>query len=221
VLEHASTSRLHAAFYLDARKQPFVVDLGSAHGTYVATDVADPKRLRPFEPEPASTEAAFRFGLSSRWFRLAHLETSLRRAKRDRLYERIASSSSSSSALRLKIANVSYDASADDLRTDVLDGVTVTALALPTATKSRHAGFAVVDLATERDLLQVLACDGDELKGRRIRVKRVDDGDPEVARALQWLRESKSTVGTTRRGGETTDRDEHRRVTFKEEECAT
>ena len=206
-LEHASTSRAHAALML-CGKRCFVVDLNSAHGTFLLDPTTQQKiRLKPFEPAQLTSDTTevltihaaaapekkpiyshVSFGRSSRWFRLRHLETKLRQVKQERLYDKVSRGDDDGPRRLVKIVNISYEATADDIRNDLLDNIDIKALVLPMQHHKRHSGYALVELANDRSLVQALACDQDELKGRKVRISRPSlDDDHETIVALRQL----------------------------------
>lgn len=67
-LEHLSVSRHHARLTGDAAGRLWLTDLGSAHGTQV-----DGVWIRAKEPKELTLGSAFRFGASTREFRVAAL----------------------------------------------------------------------------------------------------------------------------------------------------
>lgn len=65
-LQHQSCSRQHAALvYHKHLKRPFLVDLGSTHGTFVGS-----MRLEPFKPTQIPIDTTISFGASTRTYTL-------------------------------------------------------------------------------------------------------------------------------------------------------
>ncbi|XP_044742992.1 nuclear inhibitor of protein phosphatase 1 [Chrysoperla carnea] len=61
-IDHASCSRVHAAFvYHKHLNRAFLIDLGSTHGTFIG-----PLRLEPYKPTQLATDSTFHFGASTR-----------------------------------------------------------------------------------------------------------------------------------------------------------
>mmetsp|Transcript_1387 Transcript_1387/g.1886 ORF Transcript_1387/g.1886 Transcript_1387/m.1886 type:complete len:370 (-) Transcript_1387:257-1366(-) len=63
ILDHASISRKHAAILYHFSGAAYVVDLGSAHGTYLGR-----RRLRPFQPRLLKSGKLLKFGASTRYY---------------------------------------------------------------------------------------------------------------------------------------------------------
>ncbi|XP_055352637.1 nuclear inhibitor of protein phosphatase 1-like [Paramacrobiotus metropolitanus] len=64
VIDHVSCSRVHAALvHHKALKRPFLLDLGSTHGTFVGNI-----RLEPQKPQQLFPDSSFHFGASTRQY---------------------------------------------------------------------------------------------------------------------------------------------------------
>ncbi|XP_026461548.1 nuclear inhibitor of protein phosphatase 1 [Ctenocephalides felis] len=63
-IDHASCSRVHAAFvYHKHLNRPFLVDLGSTHGTFIGS-----MRLEAHKPTQLPIDSTFHFGASTRYY---------------------------------------------------------------------------------------------------------------------------------------------------------
>lgn len=175
VLEHASSSRLHAAIYVDkATRMAAIVDLGSAHGTFTRSASTDDfDKLEPLVPRPLDSREEVRFALSSRRYR-ARLLHNARDRGRAQLYSKLAAVAreplNKATAKALRVDNLAYDASTRDLRDAFPEAIHFKILK----------GKALVAFETERAATMALASDRDKIKGRAIRCSRAADADFEL-----------------------------------------
>ena len=80
----------------------------------------------------------------------------------------------------VRISSLAYDADEKDLRQlfSHIEGVKVQ-IPYESASSKRHRGVAFALLKNQRDVTAALSCDGDECKGRKVRVHRANAPPPE------------------------------------------
>ena len=185
-LDHGSTSRLHAALVNaapDDDDTAVVVDLGASHGTFVhRRGLREPVKLVPFVFYHLQKKDELRFGESTKRFRVI-CDRTLRKRKADKLLLKMTEAPDDvedEEARTVKITSLAYEADEADLRKLFadLDGVKVL-IEYESASSRRHRGVGFALLRNQKDVYQALACDGDEVKGRKVRVFRANAPPPE------------------------------------------
>lgn len=169
-LDHASCSRYHACAVnaSDAGDGAYVlVDLGSAHGTFVHRKGRSARKLEPFVFYRLSKKDEVQFGASSKRFRLI-CDRDRRQRKADRLAGRMANEEDNERERTVLVQSVSYDA--------VLADVQKLFKAIPGAVITLSRGSATVVLPDKKAVTQALSCDLEEVCRRRVRVRRAEDG---------------------------------------------
>ena len=167
-LDHASISRFHAcAVNACAGTEDYaLVDLGSAHGTFVHRKGRSPKKLEPFVFYRLSKRDEVQFGASSKRFRLV-ADCERQRRKAERLAGRMASAPDDEKERTVLVRSLAYEADEADVRKLFRH--------IPDVVVTLERGSATVVLPSKNDVTRALACDLEEVKGRKVRVRRAED----------------------------------------------
>jgi len=167
-LDHASISRFHAcAVNACAGTEDYaLVDLGSAHGTFVHRKGRSPKKLEPFVFYKMTKRDEVQFGASSKRFRLV-ADCERRRRKAERLAGRMASQPDDVLQRTVLVRSLAYEADAEDVKKLFRH--------IPDVVIKLERGSATVVLPSKNDVTRALACDLEEVKGRKVRVRRAED----------------------------------------------
>ena len=169
-LDHASISRFHACAVnacggVDDGAY-VLVDLGSAHGTFVHRKGRSPKKLEAFVFYKLSKRDEVQFGASSKRFRLV-ADCERRRRKAERLAGRMASQPDNEKERTVVVRSLSYEADEADVKKLFRH--------IPDVVIKLERGAATVVLPSKNDVTRALACDLEEVKGRKVRVRRAED----------------------------------------------
>ena len=183
-VDHGSTSRFHCCFANCAPADDdtcAIVCLAAQHGTWVHRRGAEPSRLKPFVFYHLLKKDEVRFGESTRRFRVI-ADRRLRSRKRDRLLLKMTEkpADDDEEARTVRVTSLAYEADEDDLRGlfKHIAGVKVQ-IQYESASSRRHRGLAFALMPNLQAMTAALACDGDEVKGRKVRVFRADAPPPE------------------------------------------
>lgn len=182
-VEHASCSRIHAALLNaggDDDGAACVADLGSRHGTFAHRRGAEPVELAPFVVYKLRKTDEVRFGASTKRFRFV-VDRDLRKRKADRLLRKMAEDPEDDDEddRTARLTSLSYDADESDVRALFSDFEIRVDMCYESASSRRHRGEVYALFRTRGDLARALALDGDEVKGRRVRVQRASAPPPE------------------------------------------
>jgi hypothetical protein len=125
------------------------------------------RKLEPFVFYRLSKKDEVQFGASSKRFRLI-CDRDRRQRKAERLAGRMANEEDNERERTVLVQSVSYDA----VQADVVKLFK----AIPGAVITLSRGSARVVLPDKKAVTQALSCDLEEVCGRRVRVRRAEDG---------------------------------------------
>ncbi|CAM9205884.1 unnamed protein product, partial [Discosporangium mesarthrocarpum] len=178
LMQHPSVSREHALLVVDRDIGACLVDLGASNGCFV-----NGKRLMPFVPERVSLGSeGMTFGASKRTYTLTRLETELREARRQELYDRMRDPTvgkGDNSKATVYVGNLLPTVSEGRLRDFFNDCGDIESVRLPKdSTTGEGRGIAFVCFTREESVVQALKMHLDEIDGRAVKVKRSESKAP-------------------------------------------
>jgi ribA/ribD-fused uncharacterized protein len=197
-LPHYSISRYHAAIFLVKGEKLVFVDFSSTNGTFLNGEAIRPFQFYELNSSSLDDDGGgdvIQFGYLQKLFQLSFY-CDARELKKDEIYQRVIeetigddqqnnnSSSSygpgggagSDNNNTVFVANLSYDVTEEELRDFFQSCGTIVSLTLPRDKKNNNQpkGIAFLSFSDFSGVLQATSRDGDEFKGRYVKVKKSD-----------------------------------------------
>jgi ribA/ribD-fused uncharacterized protein len=191
-LPHYSISRYHAAIFLVKGEKLVLVDFSSTNGTFLNGEAIRPFQFYELNPLLDGGDV-IQFGYLQKLFQLSFY-CDARELKKDEIYQKVIEETvgddqqnnhnSSSygpggagdSNNTVFVANLSYDVTEEELRDFFQSCGTIVSLTLPRDKKNNNQpkGIAFLSFSDFSGVLQATSRDGDEFKGRYVKVKKSD-----------------------------------------------